>query len=118
MKRSGLAFGIRPKSMLVKTSSYAYRIDDEPGSGVSGHLWVSEKWLEKRRQIIARDGSRCRNCGDSAKLEVHQSRRYFSRRAGRFAPGWICPDGELITLCGKCHKKIHSDTDIPVFAID
>jgi 5-methylcytosine-specific restriction endonuclease McrA len=53
-----------------------------------------------RQQVLRRDGWRCQSCGAMANLEVHHRR--FRSHSG--------PDseGNLITLCSKCHGRIHS----------
>jgi len=51
------------------------------------------------RQVLARDGWRCQNCGTARDLQVHhiQSR------------GQLGDDAEenLITLCAACHQARH-----------
>jgi 5-methylcytosine-specific restriction endonuclease McrA len=55
-----------------------------------------------RREILERDGWRCQCCGSCKNLDVHHMRR-------RSALG---DDAEtnLITLCRKCHRRLHVTT--------
>lgn len=59
-----------------------------------------EKYLELHRSILKRDGWRCQNCGSRAGLEVHHITP--RSRLGHDT------EGNLITLCWKCHREIHS----------
>lgn len=57
-----------------------------------------------RQYVLKRDEYKCQCCGahgDGVKLHVHHKE---SRLIGGNAPG------NLITLCSKCHKAIHSGT--------
>lgn len=56
---------------------------------------------ELRQAIKNRDRNKCRICGAYHKLEVHH---VISKAHG----GTDHPDN-LITLCRKCHKKIHEE---------
>ena len=50
-------------------------------------------------QVLKRDGWRCQVCGSMGELQVHHLQ--FRSRSG--------DDDEknLITLCGKCHRRAH-----------
>jgi 5-methylcytosine-specific restriction endonuclease McrA len=62
--------------------------------------WRWLRWL--RRRI---DGNRCRLCGASARLEVHHAR--YDNLGGV----WWRELADCITLCDKCHGKIHGDNE-------
>ena len=52
------------------------------------------------RQVLARDGWRCQDCGTAPDLQVHHIR----------SRGRLGDDAEenLITLCARCHRDRHS----------
>jgi 5-methylcytosine-specific restriction endonuclease McrA len=53
-----------------------------------------------RQQILGRDGWRCQSCGTMSNLEVHH--KEFRSHSGGDS------DGNLITLCVGCHRRMHS----------
>jgi 5-methylcytosine-specific restriction endonuclease McrA len=59
---------------------------------------ISYKILQ--HQVLQPDGWRCQFCGSMSNLEVH--RREFRSQGG--------DDSELnlITLCARCHARVHS----------
>lgn len=52
-----------------------------------------------RRQILERDGHKCRECGSSSALRVH----HIEQRAS----GGPYSADNLITLCETCHREKH-----------
>lgn len=56
---------------------------------------------DTRRAVLLRDNFRCRRCGDedTSKLQLHHV-VYRSQGGGHQA-------GNLITLCGTDHRKVH-----------
>ena len=56
-------------------------------------------YAQIRRQVLIRDGWRCQRCGAATHLQVHHLRF-------RSACGSDC-EGNLVTLCAACHRKIH-----------
>ena len=58
-----------------------------------------ERWLEIRSQILLRDHFRCQECGYFKHLEVHH---IVPKSKG----GGDNPEN-LVTLCTRCHKKVH-----------
>jgi len=54
-------------------------------------------------QVLERDGWRCQNCGRLVELQVHHIRP--RSRLGDDA------EQNLITLCARCHQKIHKKND-------
>lgn len=76
------------------------------------------KWFEKRRQILARDGSTCRRCGSDKDLRIHHKQYQFKIRTGRFELPWNYQSRYLITLCDSCHQKGHSIFKIPIIKLN
>ena len=58
----------------------------------------SSMWREKREQILKRDGYKCTFCGTAKNLRVHHI-TYVNIPYEK--------DEDLITVCDKCHKKLH-----------
>ena len=60
----------------------------------------SDIWKKKRAEIIKRDGYKCTNpkCGSAINLVVHHT---------TYEHLGYEDDTELITLCKKCHEKLH-----------
>ena len=54
---------------------------------------------------MQRDDFKCRDCGTTDDLNVHHIRYLAGRKP------WEYDDGDLITLCGKCHKKWHEEIE-------
>ena len=60
------------------------------------------KWQIKRKKILERDKYKCKKCGATKReLHVHHIKYWKGRMA------WDYPDSMLITVCYKCHEKIH-----------
>lgn len=68
-----------------------------------GEQLKDQRWLYIRERILERDKWNCCNCGSKRNLQVHH-RRYIK---GRMA--WEYNDEFLVTLCDKCHKKVHEE---------
>ena len=56
-------------------------------------------WRKLRARALARDGGRCRRCGNGSKLQVHH--------VVRPQDGGSDDLGNLITLCDRCHRLTH-----------
>jgi len=80
-------------------------------------LLRSTQWLEKRKQILKRDGYRCRNCGSAYGLEVHHRQYLVLKRTGDFIRPWKYTDTNLVTLCSRCHQVGHKKYTVPVFSV-
>jgi predicted transcriptional regulator len=61
----------------------------------------SPEWKAKRKEILIRDGNKCKLCGSINNLQVH----HLEYENGKFA--WEYDNDKLITLCKNCHKKQH-----------
>lgn len=81
--------------------------------GAYGELLFDIRWKTRRKQIIARDGERCVNCGSNKNLQVHHRQYHFIRLLNTFKKPWEYNDNLLITLCEKCHSKGHNKYKIP-----
>ena len=72
------------------------------------------QWKEKRNTILNRDHNKCQYCGSCCNLQVHH--KYYSKYPdGKKVDPWNYPDDALITLCAKCHRRIHFNTKIKVY---
>lgn len=80
-------------------------------------LLQTVQWSERRKDILKRDGYRCRNCGSSYGLEVHHRQYHMLKRTSDFRKPWAYDAGNLITLCARCHQVGHSKYKVPVFNI-
>lgn len=61
-----------------------------------------ERWLRRRLEILIRDKFRCQLCNYfGERVNVHH-KKYTGM-------AWDAPDEDLITLCGRCHGKLHID---------
>lgn len=60
----------------------------------------------KREEILQRDGYKCTECSAKSSLVVHHV-----DYKGRGRPSPNNSNDNLITLCRKCHAKIHSTID-------
>ena len=72
------------------------------------------EWKAKVIEIKNRDGNKCTYCGSTLNLQVHH--KYYSRYPnGQFVMPWDYPNSILITLCDKCHKRVHSTKQIKTY---
>jgi hypothetical protein len=67
-----------------------------------GEQLKDPRWLEKRKEILRRDGFKCVCCNISdVKLNVHHG-IYF-----KYTMAWEYADEYLHTLCDPCHERTH-----------
>lgn len=65
-----------------------------------------KRWKLKAENIRIRDKHECRLCGaKKTQLDVHHIRYINGREA------WDYDDGDLVTLCHKCHEELHDGQD-------
>ena len=68
--------------------------------------YARSAWKELAKSILKRDNYHCRKCNSphtsESKLIIHHIKKWSHFPELRFEPK------NLITLCEKCHKKIHS----------
>ena len=83
----------KKKSKPTKESSYSKLLQDP-------------RWQKRRLEIYTRDNWTCQMCGnglyDGVPLNVHHHVYHIG-----YLP-WEYKDNELITLCEKCHSKLHN----------
>lgn len=77
-------------------------------------LLKCKEWREKRQKILNRDNNKCVYCGEVHNLQVHH--KYYSKYPNGFRVSpWNYPDDALITLCDRCHKKVHNKKKIKTY---
>lgn len=77
-------------------------------------LLQDPNWKAKRLKILNRDNYCCRYCGSTKYLKVHH--KYYSRYPnGDKVMPWNYPDDALITLCWKCHNRVHLTKRIKLY---
>jgi hypothetical protein len=62
---------------------------------------IDTKYRRVKKMVLERDNCKCQICGSNEKLQVHH------RKTLREAPGLSHSMDNLITLCIKCHFKLH-----------
>lgn len=73
----------------------------------------STSWKLKAENIRIRDGHKCRLCGGKGiQLDVHHIRYIAGREP------WEYDDGDLVTLCHKCHEKLHKEQELLLWKRD
>ena len=58
------------------------------------------RWRRARREVLDRDGWRCKQCGRAGRLDVHHVRA-LEHGGDRYTPE------NLAALCRACHLKAH-----------
>ena len=67
--------------------------------GESDYMAISDEWDRLRTYVLDRDEYKCRMCGSAINPEIHHI---------KYPEVWGEEDpNDLITLCHKCHEKIH-----------
>jgi 5-methylcytosine-specific restriction endonuclease McrA len=61
------------------------------------------EWLERREEILRRDGRACVLCGAMKELQVHHLRYVRGKEP------WEYPNEALVTLCAQHHSAIHDE---------
>lgn len=96
MKRSPLALRSATKApstkrMFVKTSA--------AGTARIVRDFYGPNWFKTVNEVQTRDGKKCVDCGNTNKLDTHH--------IIPLSKGGVTAKGNLITLCGNCHKLRH-----------
>lgn len=73
----------------------------------------SPEWKEKRNYILKRDGYKCTMCGSTHNLQVHH--KYYIKHQGKYIEPWDYSDDALITLCARCHYRVHKNKPNKVY---
>ena len=76
------------------------------------HLF-DKRWLNKRADILQRDGCKCKICGSEDHLVVHHKQYHITSDGKKLLP-WMYDDKYLVTLCESCHKRGHYLYKVPV----
>ena len=69
--------------------------------------YMDPRWLRKRTFILARDGYRCQECkryGRRREAEI-----VHHKKPVEFFPELAFVDENLVSLCAKCHNKMHPE---------
>ena len=106
----------QPKEIPVKSSTptIVFGLPERETSISYDDLLKSPRWLDKRNIILERDHYKCCYCGSTYKLQVHH--KYYSKYPnGKKVDPWNYSNDALITLCDKCHKKVHQRKTIKVY---
>jgi hypothetical protein len=76
--------------------------DENNGIGVNAKKRLSYKYRQWRKSVLERDGYRCRTCHEQEKIMHVHHILSFSKY-----PELRCAPENGMTLCPKCHLKIH-----------
>ncbi len=68
-------------------------------------LQTAPEWRFLTKQLVAKRGRACENCGGSRRLQAHH-RYYFAGRRP-----WDYPLEDFLLLCGICHTLVHFGVD-------
>lgn len=64
------------------------------------------RWQKKRLEVFQRDNWTCQLCGsglnDGTPLNIHHRTYHLGKKA------WEYDDKDLLTICEKCHSKLHN----------
>lgn len=80
-------------------------------------LLKNPRWRLKRREILNRDGNKCRHCGSSESLQIHHKQYHSCIKTSKKILPWNYSNHLLITLCDRCHRVGHQLYTIPSFKI-
>lgn len=76
----------------------------------SDSKYLQPEWLDKRKEILLRDGYKCFLCKATIHLQVHH--KYYLKDKEI----WDYPNTALMTLCKDCHEKLHNNIPINHFS--
>lgn len=85
----------------------------EEAHGTYGSLLFDKRWIEKRREIIARDNGACIICNDTKALQVHHRQYHYIKALEQFKAPWDYENHLMITLCERCHSRGHNKYKVP-----
>lgn len=78
-------------------------------------MLLTERWRQKRVEILDRDNHKCRNCGGDQNLEVHHRQYHRDSKTGLKREPWDYDNKYLIVICHNCHEAGHKQYKIPIF---
>jgi 5-methylcytosine-specific restriction endonuclease McrA len=67
-------------------------------------LLTDQRWYDKRKLILERDGFECTKCGFNRELQIHHIIYMKGLKP------WEYEDKYLLTLCASCHSRINQST--------
>lgn len=70
-------------------------------------FYKSKEWKDKRLGILERDNWECQMCKANGRYSRANTVHHIVEL--RDKPSLALVDSNLISLCGKCHNKIHPD---------
>ena len=85
--------------------------------GSYGALLFDKRWINRRSEILSKDGNKCVICFETESLQVHHRQYHFTQSDNKFKLPWEYPDNLMVTLCEKCHKRGHSIYKVPIIYI-
>lgn len=68
-------------------------------------FYKSKLWQDTRSYILRRDHYTCQHCKVRPAEEIHHIKRLTADNIGDMSIA--VGEGNLVALCGGCHKKIH-----------
>lgn len=72
----------------------------------------SQQWKNKRAEILLRDNSQCKICGNKNNLQVHHIYSLDNY------PEMKLENSNLITLCTSCHHDVHNQVYSSIYLIN
>lgn len=85
----------------------------EEAHGTYGVLLFDKRWIEKRKEILARDDEACVICKGKKDLQIHHRQYHYVKALKQFKAPWDYENHLMITLCDRCHTHGHSKYKIP-----
>lgn len=76
------------------------------------------QWRTKRKEILLRDGNKCRSCGTKGNLHIHHRQYHANSKTGLQVLPWKYKNDLLIALCANCHRAGHSLYQVKHFLIN
>ena len=74
---------------------------------MNSDFYKSQRWLRKRAATLRRDMYMCQECRKYGRTEaatiVHHKKDVETH------PGLALKDDNLVSLCAKCHNKMHQE---------
>lgn len=87
------------KPIVATVTEYTYdRLSKEEYAKALQH----PKWQKKRLKIFERDGWRCKMCKDTETTLCVHHKEYTTTWP------WQEPTDHMISLCIRCHRKVHN----------
>ncbi|CAM3744353.1 HNH endonuclease [Cohnella lubricantis] len=71
-------------------------------------FYKTRKWINKREKVLRRDEYMCRECRRYGKTSAATTVHHINQL--RDHPELALAEWNLISLCGRCHDKMHDRT--------